>query len=49
MNVTNATIAADLTSFTQNVARGKTYHYRMLAFSPASQSGWANVASATTP
>ncbi|MEE4275289.1 MAG: multicopper oxidase domain-containing protein [Thermoleophilia bacterium] len=49
LNVTNATIAADLTTFTQNVARGKTYHYRMLAFSPTSQSDWSNVASVTTP
>jgi FtsP/CotA-like multicopper oxidase with cupredoxin domain len=49
LNVTNATIAADLTSFTQNVARGKTYHYRMLAFSPTGQSDWSNVASVTTP
>jgi hypothetical protein len=49
LNVTNATTAADLTSFTQNVARGKTYHYRMLAFSPTSQSDWSNVASVTTP
>jgi hypothetical protein len=49
LNVTNATIAADLTSFTQNVARGKTYYYRVLAFSPTGQSDWSNVVTVNTP
>jgi FtsP/CotA-like multicopper oxidase with cupredoxin domain len=49
LNVTNATIAADLTNFTQNVARGKTYYYRVLAFSPTGQSDWSNVVTVNTP
>ena len=47
LNVTNSTIAADLTSFTQDVAPGKTYYYRVMAFGTAVSSPWSNTASVT--
>jgi len=49
LNVVNATVGADVTTFNQNVARGKTFFYRVLAFNNTFQSGWSNTASVTTP
>lgn len=48
-NAVNATVAANVTTFKQDVARGKTYYYRVLAFSGTVQSGWSNIATVTTP
>ncbi|HSJ56811.1 MAG TPA: fibronectin type III domain-containing protein, partial [Anaerolineae bacterium] len=47
--VVNATIGADVTTFSQNVARATTFHYRVLAFTDTTQSDWSNIASVTTP
>jgi len=49
LGVTNATIGADLTTFSQDVKSGKTFYYRVLAFGVANQSSWSNTASVTTP
>jgi len=50
VGVVNTTVAgADIQTFTQNVARGKTYYYRVLAFNDTTQSGWSNTASVITP
>lgn len=48
-NVVNATVGADITTFKQDVARGKTFYYRIHAFTDTSQSGWSNIATVTTP
>jgi hypothetical protein len=47
--VVNATIAGDLTTFTQNVARGTTFYYRVHAFNDTTQSDWSNTTTVTTP
>ncbi|ABS27304.1 multicopper oxidase type 2 [Anaeromyxobacter sp. Fw109-5] len=49
VGVVNATVAADVTTFKQNVARGRTYYYRVLAFTDAHQSAWSNTATVPTP
>ena len=49
LGVVNATVAGDVTTFIGTVARGKTFYYRVLAFSDTLQSGWSNTASVTTP
>ncbi len=49
LGVVNTTIAGDLTTFSQAVKRGRTYYYRVLAFSGTNQSGWSNTATVTTP
>jgi FtsP/CotA-like multicopper oxidase with cupredoxin domain len=50
LGVVNATVAgADITTFNQDVARGRTYYYRVLAFNDTTQSDWSNTASVTTP
>lgn len=49
VGVTNATVGPNVTTFTQSVARAKTFHYRVLAFDDAHQSAWSNTASVTTP
>lgn len=49
VGVTNATVAADATTLSQSVTPGRTYYYRVLAFSDAHQSDWSNTASVTTP
>ena len=49
LGVVNATVVGDVTTFTQDVGRGKTYYYRVLAFNDTVQSGWSNTASVTTP
>ena len=41
--VVNATIAgSDLTTFSENVARGTTFYYRIHAFNATTQSDWSN-------
>jgi len=48
--VVNATVAgSDVTTFTQTVARGVTFYYRVHAFSDTTQSNWSNTATVTTP
>jgi hypothetical protein len=49
LGVVNATVGANVTTFNQSVARGKTFHYRVLSFTDTTQSGWSNTASVTTP
>ncbi|OGW41021.1 MAG: hypothetical protein A2Y97_04250 [Nitrospirae bacterium RBG_13_39_12] len=49
LGVVNATVAGDVTTFSQSVTRGKTYYYRALAFNDAHQSDWSNTVSVTTP
>jgi FtsP/CotA-like multicopper oxidase with cupredoxin domain len=47
--VVNLTVGPNLTTAMQNVARGRTYYYRVLAFSNTIQSGWSNTAIVTPP
>jgi FtsP/CotA-like multicopper oxidase with cupredoxin domain len=49
LGVVNATVGANVTTFSQSVARGKTFYYRVHAFNDTLQSGWSNTASVTTP
>ena len=49
LGVVNATVAGNVTTFSQTVSRGKTYYYRVLAFNDTTQSDWSNTASVTTP
>lgn len=49
LGVVNETVGANVTTLTQSVARGKTFHYRVLGFNDAHQSDWSNTASVTTP
>jgi FtsP/CotA-like multicopper oxidase with cupredoxin domain len=49
LGVVNTTVTGSATSFTQQVARGKTFYYRVLAFTDTTQSDWSNTASVTTP
>jgi FtsP/CotA-like multicopper oxidase with cupredoxin domain len=49
VNLVNATVGADVATFTQDTSRGRTYYYRVLAFNDFHHSGWSNVASVTTP
>jgi len=49
LNVVNATVGADITVLLQNLPRGRTFYYRVLAFNGTFQSGWSNTASVTTP
>jgi FtsP/CotA-like multicopper oxidase with cupredoxin domain len=49
VGVVNATVVGDITTFAQNVARGRTFYYRVLAFNDAHQSAWSNTAQVTTP
>lgn len=49
LGVVNTTLGADVTSFSQTTARGRTFHYRVLAFSDAHQSTWSDTASVNTP
>jgi hypothetical protein len=49
LGVVNATVGADVTTFSQNVANGRTFYYRVHAFSDTTQSGWSNTATVTTP
>ena len=47
--VVNATVAGNITTYSETATRGKTYYYRVLAFNDTTQSGWSNTASVTTP
>ena len=47
--VVNATVGADVTTFTETVARGTTFYYRVHAFNDTTQSDWSNTAMVTTP
>jgi hypothetical protein len=47
--VVNATIAGDITTFSQKVARGTTLYYRVHAFNDTTQSDWSNTAIVVTP
>jgi hypothetical protein len=49
LGVVTATVAGNVETFNQSVARGRTYYYRVLAFTDAHQSGWSNTAPVTTP
>ncbi|HWQ11359.1 MAG TPA: hypothetical protein VNL77_01090 [Roseiflexaceae bacterium] len=49
LGVVNATVAANVTTFRQDVPRGKAFYYRVLAFNDTIQSGWSNTASVTGP
>jgi FtsP/CotA-like multicopper oxidase with cupredoxin domain len=49
LNVVNATVAGNTTTFSQSVSPGTTYFYRVLAFNEAHQSTWSNTATVTTP
>lgn len=49
VGVTNATVAGNLGVFTQDVARGRTFYYRVLAFNDTVQSAWSTTATITTP
>jgi len=47
--VANATVNGDVTSFSQSVARGTTFYYRVHAFTSTTQSDWSNTVTVTTP
>jgi hypothetical protein len=47
--VANSTVGVDVATFSENVARGATFYYRVHAFSDTSQSGWSNLVMVTTP
>ena len=49
LGLVNATIGPNLQTFTQTVPRGKTYYYRVNAFSGTEASLWSNTATVTTP
>ncbi len=49
LNLVNTTVGADVVTFMQQVARGKTFYYRVSAFGLAGTSTWSNTASVTTP
>jgi FtsP/CotA-like multicopper oxidase with cupredoxin domain len=49
LNVVNATVGPNVTTLKQDVARGKTFYYRVLAFNDVLQSGWSNTLQRTTP
>ena len=49
LGVVNATVSGNVTTFSQNVARGKTYYYRVLAFNDTTQSNWSNTSSINIP
>ena len=47
--VVNANVNANVSTFSQTVARGTTYFYRVHAFTSTTQSGWSNTISVTAP
>ena len=49
LGIVNATVVGNVSTFSQNVSRGTTYYYRVLAFNDTTQSGWSNVITITTP
>ena len=49
LGVVSLNVTAGATSALQDVARGRIYYYRVLAFDDTHQSGWSNTATVTTP
>jgi FtsP/CotA-like multicopper oxidase with cupredoxin domain len=49
LGVVNATVGANVTQFTQNVTRARSFYYRVLAFNDTTQSGWSNIVNVVTP
>jgi hypothetical protein len=49
LNVVNATVGANLETFSQSVTPGKTFYYRVLAFNDTHQSGWSNTVQLPAP
>jgi FtsP/CotA-like multicopper oxidase with cupredoxin domain len=47
--VVNTTVGGNVTTFSQTVARGTTFYYRVHAFNDTHQSGWSNTFSVMTP
>jgi len=47
--VVNVTVAGNVATFTQSVARATTFYYRVHAFTSTTQSGWSNTAIVATP
>ncbi|MCU0588988.1 MAG: multicopper oxidase domain-containing protein [Syntrophobacteraceae bacterium] len=47
--VVNATVGSNVKTFTQTVARGTTFYYRVHAFNDTTQSGWSNTVTIPTP
>ncbi len=47
--VVNATVGPNTSAFSQDVARGTIFYYRVLAFNDTTQSAWSNTATVTTP
>jgi FtsP/CotA-like multicopper oxidase with cupredoxin domain len=47
--VTNATIGPNIQTFSETVARGTTFFYRVHAFTDTTQSAWSNTATVITP
>jgi FtsP/CotA-like multicopper oxidase with cupredoxin domain len=47
--VVNATVGPNVTTFTQDVARGTIFYYRAHAFNDTTQSAWSNTVTVTTP
>ena len=47
--VVNATLGSNVSTFSQTVARGTTFYYRVHAFNDTTQSAWSNTASVITP
>jgi predicted phage tail protein len=48
-NTSTYTMAANVTTFSQNVSRTQNYYYRVRAFNAAGNSAWSNVIFVTTP
>ena len=49
VNVVNATVGPNVSSLNQNVTPGKTYYYRVHAFSDTHQSTWSDTATVAVP
>lgn len=49
LGVVNATLGANIATLSQGVTPGKTYYYRVLAFSGTIQSPWSNTATVVVP
>jgi FtsP/CotA-like multicopper oxidase with cupredoxin domain len=49
VGVVNATVGNNITLLRQDVARGRTYYYRVMAVNDTMQSGWSNTVMITTP
>jgi FtsP/CotA-like multicopper oxidase with cupredoxin domain len=47
--VVNATVAGNITTYSETTSRNRTYYYRVLAFNDTTQSGWSNTAPVITP